>query len=787
MAGDLLQGFFLGELLVEPLKGRVTGSDGSTHLPPKATEVLVCLARSPHEIVERQILLGEAWGPGRGSNEALSHAVGEIRHALGDDADAPRFVQTLPRRGYRLLVDPVPVEREDSAMGAPAVGTAAGTGGVLENLKRRGVIETALAYLVTGWLIIQIVDAVFDKLLLPLWAGTFVTVLVMAGFPIALMFAWFLEWRDGRAVLDTGTLRPRRRISRAYVSTVGAMAIAAAGVFAYDRLVGLPAESQSAGPVLEAEVSVRENSIAVLPFENIDRSERTQIFVNGLHDDVINRLARIPGLAVASRGDAWTLTPNSPSAEVRRRLRVAYYLEGSVRVSGDAMRVVVQLIDSGTGFHIGSRDFDRRLEDFMELQREITALTVADLRIALPAERMDFLDATIESADVDAYVLYRRGKQLYDGPRSRESLEHAIDFYQRALALDPHYAAAHAGLCHAYVAVYDVSSDSVDIARAESACATALATNPNLHMVYTALGNLYQATARLDQAESAYGEALLTNPQDADAMRGLARVYQRQQKYALAEEQFHRAIDTQPGNWGTLKSLGNFLFGTGRYEEAADAYSQVAELDPDNFEALGNMGGALIMAGEFERGKGALEASIAIRPTPTVLSNLGIVHYYLGEFDDAVQINRRAVELSPGEPVKWINLADALYFAGRDQEAADAFQRAASLAENRLAVDGADAASLYMLAWSQVMLARPERAAELIRRGLEAAPMNPYGYYYDALIKTGLGQRQGALESLKKAIENGYPPNLLAVEPYLAKLKGDPDFRMLIAGESDPG
>lgn len=786
MNDDLLQGFFLGDALIEPLKGQVTGTAGESHLPPKAIEVLLCLARHPNQIVEHGILLEEAWGAGRGSHEALSHAIGEIRHALGDHADDPRFVQTLPRRGYRLLVEPVPAAGGTPSAPEPDPATAAAAGGLLENLKRRGVIETALAYLVTGWLIIQIADVVFEQLLLPRWAGTFVTVLVIAGFPIALMFAWFLEWRDGRAVLDTGALRPRQRLSRAYVSTVGALVIAAGFVLVYDRLVGLPAE-RDASPTPVADVPVRKESIAVLPFFNIDGDERSQIFANGFQDDILNRLARIPGLAVASRGDAATLSPNSASAEVRRRLRVAYYLEGSVRVSGDVLRVVVQLIDSASGFHLVSRDFERPLADFMAVQREITAMTVADLQAALPSDPNAFLDPSIESADVDAWVLYRRGKQLYDGPRSRESLERAIEFYEQALTLDPEYAAAHAGLCHAYVAAYVVSSDNLDIERAESACGNALATNPNLHMVFTALGDLYLATARVGQAEGAYGDALRINPQDAAAMRGLARVYQRQQKYALAEEQLDRAIYTQPGNWGTFRSLGNFLFGTGRYEEAADAYRQVAELDPDNFEALGNMGGALIMAGKFERGKDALEASVKIRPTPNALSNLGIIHYYLGEFDDSVEIHRQAVKLSPGDPVRWINLADALNFAGRAEEAADAFRRAASLAEDRLAVDAADVASLYMLAWSQVMLARPQRATELIRRGLEAAPMNPYGYYYDALIKTGLGQRDGALESLKQAIETGYPPNLLAVEPYLAELKGEPGFQALIAGEPDPG
>ncbi len=106
MKSDLLQGFYLGDLLVEPLKGRVTGRAGSQHLPPKAVEVLLCLASTPGDLVAREVLLDDVWGVGNGSQEALSHAISEIRHALDDHPDDPAFLQTLPKRGYRLLVEP---------------------------------------------------------------------------------------------------------------------------------------------------------------------------------------------------------------------------------------------------------------------------------------------------------------------------------------------------------------------------------------------------------------------------------------------------------------------------------------------------------------------------------------------------------------------------------------------------------------------------------------------------------------------------------------------------------
>jgi DNA-binding winged helix-turn-helix (wHTH) protein len=137
---DLLQGFYLGDFLVEPLKGQVTGRSRSKHLPPKAVEVLLCLGQSPGELVTRETLLDKAWGSGQGSPEALSHAVSEIRHALDDHPDNPLFIQTLPRRGYRLVVNPeLAADHSASVVLGAKGGARPADVGLFENLQRRGV------------------------------------------------------------------------------------------------------------------------------------------------------------------------------------------------------------------------------------------------------------------------------------------------------------------------------------------------------------------------------------------------------------------------------------------------------------------------------------------------------------------------------------------------------------------------------------------------------------------------------------------------------------------------
>jgi len=784
MTDALLQGFYLGELFVQPLAGRVSGPKGETHLAPTAVEVLVRLAREPGELVERDAIIESVWGPGRGSPEALSHAVSEIRHAFDDHPTDPQFIQTLPRRGYRLIVEPVPADAA-TATSAPADEFIRQLS-FFESLKRRGVLETAVGYLVTGWLIIQIADVVFDQLLLPQWAGTFVTVLVIAGFPVAIALSWFLEFRDGRAYLDTRPDRatPARRLSRSYISIVGAMLIASAGVFVYDRVVGLPTSSEAFVPAAEAPLpEILDNSIAVLPFFNIDGSDRTAIFASGLSEDIINGLASINGLAVASRGDSWTMAPNTSSADVRRRLRVALYVEGSVRISDGMLRVVVQLIDSSNGFHIVSRDFERQLEGFFEVQREVTDLVIANLRVALPDNTEPLLGASFFGEDVDAYVLYQRGRTVFESVRSLETIDEAIGYYRQSLDLDSGYAAAHAGICSAYVSRYVFGGEVGDIEEAEASCFAALDSNSRLYMVHTALGNLYRNTGRLEAAEISYERALEINPQEVPAMTGLAGVYRQDQRFDEAEALLNTAIELQPGNWRTLNGLGAFLFYLGRYAEAAETYREVIYLDPTNSEVMGNLGSALLLVGDFEQAARTFEQALTLGSDSIYMSNLGVLYYYLGRLEESVEMHRAALEANPNSALFWTNLADALYIAGRRDEAGEAFRRAAGIAEPGMAVNPSHWESLTSLAWARQMLGDEESAASLIECALAVAPNDPYSYYYKALIELQQGDSAEAVEALVRAVDLGYPRALLRAEPYLEPVRRDRDVTALLAND----
>jgi tetratricopeptide (TPR) repeat protein/TolB-like protein/DNA-binding winged helix-turn-helix (wHTH) protein len=781
---DLLHGFYLKNLLVEPLKGQVVRDGKQIHLPPKAMEVLLSLASNPTRLVTRESIMERVWGAGQGSQDALGRAVSEIRNALGDQVENPQFIQTLPRRGYRLIVAPNPVTTAADKINPAASTALVDELGFFDNLKQRGVFEAAIAYLVSGWLIIQVADIVFDQLHLPAWAGTFVTALVIAGFPIVIALSWFLEFRDGRAVLDQSSHidARRRQFSRTYLSVIAALVIAAVGVYVYDSSIGLPQPPAPEAAAVEVVKlpPVLDNSIAVLPFLNLDGSEETQIFSNGLVDDVITRLSHVPGLLVSSRGDAFTLEPNSASSKVRERLRVALYVEGSVQIVDDRMRIIVQLIDSATGFHVLSRSFDRLREDFFDIRDEITRLTVANVRVALPPATRDAAEGLSNDPSLDVYVLYRRGVETSLLPRSTETLRKALEWFDAALEQDSDYAAAHAGKCGAYVWLYPETDDSRYIGEAEASCARALQLNPNLDVVHAALGELYSATGKYEQAESAYLAALEIDPNSVASLTGLANIYQLQRKPDEAEERYRQAIGRHPGDWSAYNALGYFLYRSGRYAEAAKEYEYVVALDPRNSPSWNNLGAAYMLAGNFESALRTYQRALEIAPTQTTYANLGLMYYYLGRTDEAVVAQRKSVELAPNDHLAWSNLGDALWMSNQEAASHAAFQKAEKLANAALEVNPNDPTYLMDLAWISAVLDRPREARILIDRALAAAPDDPYGHYYSGLIRLRAGDSEGALDDFQAALDRGYPVKLLIQDPQLESIRTKQRFRSLV-------
>ena len=187
------------------------------------------------------------------------------------------------------------------------------------------------------------------------------------------------------------------------------------------------------------------------------------------------------------------------------------------------------------------------------------------------------------------------------------------------------------------------------------------------------------------------------------------------------------------------------------------------------------------MLGEFEEARDALLESLSFRESTSVLSNLGIVYYYLGEFENSAEIQRKAVTEAPNSPVAWLSFADALHFAGAEIEAVEAFTRARNLAREQLGVNAANPVALSVLAWSEAMLDDTATASEHVERLLELAPDDPYSHYYRALVYLRQDDTESALDSITEAVERGYSTAMISAEPYLSELRSASQFRNLVA------
>jgi adenylate cyclase len=519
----------------------------------------------------------------------------------------------------------------------------------------------------------------------------------------------------------------------------------------------------------------------VLPFFNVDGSEETGIFANGLVDDVITRLSRVPGLLVSSRGDSFTLEPNSSSKRVRERLRVATYLEGSVQTEGDTIRIIVQMIDSETGFHILSRSFDRPREDFFDIRDEVTQLTVANVRVALPLDKRDLSLQSDDISTLDAYMLYRRGMDAVLSAASMENITEALRWFDEALNIDPEYAAAYAGKCAAYENAFREVHETSLIHRAQSACSTALQLNPNLVIVHTALGDLYYSTGRPDEAEKSYLRALEIDPSSSESYMGLGDVYLALNRPQDAEDSLRQAIGLHPGDWTPYNRLGNYLFNTGQYLEAAQQFEYAIALDHANSNAYSNLGAAYMLAGNFIAALPAFQQSLAVTPKATTYTNLGMLHYYLGHLDESIAYHRKAIELEPNEPLSHSNLGDALWIAGDEDGARKAFEEALLIAENAFRVNPNDPSTMMDLAWIRAMLDDTDAASSLMSRVRELAPNDPYTYYYDGLVRYRAGKADDAIGAFRKAVKMGYPVAMLGAEPHLEALHSDPRFLNILS------
>lgn len=534
-------------------------------------------------------------------------------------------------------------------------------------LKRRNVYKVAVAYGVVAWLLIQIATQVFPFFDVPNWAVRLVVLLLVLGFPIALVIAWAFELTpEGikRAEDVTATTRPK---SYTWIYVVAVGAALSVGLFFIARYSGrnLPSTPQTE---VAAGSSISEKSIAVLPFDNLSRDPDNSFFAEGVQDEILTRLAKVADLKVIARTSTKRFqgAPDNLS-DIAKQLGVLNILEGSVQKVNDQVRVNVQLINATTNAHLWAETYDRRLTDIFAVESDI-AKTIADtLQAKLTGSEKQMM-AMQPTADMAAYELYVRGRSLWE-KRTGDNIPKAIAFFEQAIARDPNYALAYAGLAAAYANLpYYTDSDRRNILpKAKDAALKALRLEPNLAEGHTALGKLLFSEIDIAGAMREYKRAIELKPNDAgahhwygnDTLAALGRFDE-----AIAEGK--RAVELDPLSVVINVDLaGTFLYAR-RYDEAIAHMRKTLQLDPTSFYTHFNLGIALQAKGDLSGAIAEYEKAKEVSNNTLVLTLDAAAKAQAGDKDAAQRMLGELDEISKHREV--VGYLRALLYLGLDNK-----------------------------------------------------------------------------------------------------------------------
>ena len=359
----------------------------------------------------------------------------------------------------------------------------------IAELKRRNVFRIGVAYGIVAWILVEVAHTAFPTLQLPDWTVTLVTVLLIMGFPIALVIAWAFELTpEGlkrESDVDPAESITRRTGRKLDFIIIGVLAVAVV-YLVVDKFV-LEAEPEPAEVTAEqvpaAEPAVREKSIAVLPFANRSVDEADAFFVDGMHDDILTHISKIRSLKVISRTSVMEYRDTTKNLKtIGRELGVATVLEGGVQRAGDHVRINVQLIDAETDDHLWANIYDRQLTtaNIFAIQTEIAKAIADALQATLSPEEQDRLE-TRPTENLAAYEAYILGKQLLV-KETIGALAVAIDYFEQAVELDPNFAPAYVGLAESHILHFFYSRQLKEerLAKAQVAAKKALALDDRL-------------------------------------------------------------------------------------------------------------------------------------------------------------------------------------------------------------------------------------------------------------------------------------------------------------------
>jgi len=512
-------------------------------------------------------------------------------------------------------------------------------------LKRRNVFRVAIGYAITAWLLLQVVDLVLDNIHAPDWVMQVFMLALAIGFPLAVFFAWAFELtpegvkRESQVDRSKSiTAQTARKMDR-HIMIAMALALA---YFAYDKFLAsapdsvpasTPQISEAAEQPVVADSSTAaasdEKSIAVLPFINMSDDKENEYFSDGISEELLNVLVRVKGLRVPSRTSSFTFKGSDKKlAEIGKELQVDHILEGSVRKSGDRIRVTAQLIDVNSDTHLWSETYTRQLDDIFAVQDEIAQAIVSALKVTLTGDDQAPIQ-TRSTASVDAYNKYLLGRHLWN-QRTPQSLLASIEPLREAIETDPQYGRAWEALADAYVLIPEYRAGSI--------------------------------REYIPLAHEAIDKALYINPKSAPALTTSAYInFMYDYDFEGARRMFTRAIEIDPGYATAHQWYGELLAAEGELDAALDQLELARLADPLAQIMPHDMGWFLMWTDRSDEAYRYFQESIELNPNfQNTYRNLAQLQMMGGQFDAARENIRKMYSITKKDPAVDLAVVDAL-------------------------------------------------------------------------------------------------------------------------------
>jgi TolB-like protein/Flp pilus assembly protein TadD len=497
-------------------------------------------------------------------------------------------------------------------------------------LKRRNVFKVAVAYVVAGWALAQGIAQVFPVFDVPNWAIRLIVILIIIGFPVAIVLAWAFEITpEGIKRTEEVNRTGPHSLGRAWIYIVIVGAFLSIGLFFLGRYTAGNAAPRHS----EAATATPRKSIAVLPLLNESGDPGDEYFSDGLSEELIAALGQIKDLKVIGRSSSFRFKDRKEDPKtIGEKLGVTTLLDGTVRKQGDRVRIVAELVNAADGIQLWTQTFDRQLKDIFTVQQEIARAVAESLKVTLLGT--DSRSAQASATDnAEAHNAYLQG-HFYLVRRNAEDFRKAIDYYDQAIQLDPNYALAHAERAEALVFMGDLTGQRpTAYPKAHVDAEKAVAIAPDLAEARAALGFvLCLAEWKFTEGLAELKRAKELSPANPTANDLLARIIVYLGRIDEAERQARQAVELDPLSTVTHGNLARVLFYAGKLDEADSAARKAAELQPTG--AGSHRFQVLIAAQRGDREAALREAQL--EPDPRFRRfELAVAHYVRGDREAA--------------------------------------------------------------------------------------------------------------------------------------------------------